>query len=63
MYCSPWILIGGLMASFGSYLAAHAAYFMHDQFAIGLIAAISAFILWGLGVNMASVATFRLSAI
>jgi len=51
------------MASFGSYLAAHAAYFMHDQFAIGLIAAISAFILWGLGVNMASVATFRLSAI
>lgn len=60
MYRSPWILIGGLMASFGSYLTAHAAYLMYDQFGIGLAASIGAFILWGLGVNMASVSYLSL---
>ena len=60
MYRSPWILIGGLMAAFGSYFTAHAAYLMNDQFGIGLLAAIVTFIVWGLGVNMASVSYLSL---
>lgn len=60
MYRSPWILIGGLLASFGSYLTAHAAYLMHEQFGVGLLAAFGAFIVWGLGVNMASVSYLSL---
>ena len=33
---SPWILIGGLMAAFGGYLAAHAVVLMGENFALGL---------------------------
>lgn len=60
LYRSPWILIGGLLAAFGSYFTAHAAYLMNNQFGIGLLAAIAAFTLWGLGVNMASVSYLSL---
>jgi len=60
MYRSPWILIGGLLAAFGSYFTAHAAYLMNNQFGIGLLAAIGAFTVWGLGVNMASVSYLSL---
>lgn len=57
---TPWIVIGGLMASFGSYLTAHAAYLMNAHFALGLLAAIGAFAIWGVGVNVASVSYLSL---
>ena len=57
---SPWILIGGLMASFGGYFTAHAAYLMNEQFVPGLLLALLTFTTWGLGVNMASVSYLSL---
>lgn len=60
MHRSPWIVIGGLMASFGSYLTAHAAYWMDADFWPGLLACTVVFSLWGLGVNMASVSYLSL---
>ncbi len=57
---SPWIVIGGLMAAFGSYFTAHAAYRMDDNFWLGLGMAIAVFAVWGLGVNMASVSYLSL---
>lgn len=52
---SPWILIGGLMAAFGSYLTAHAVILMGETFALGLPASLLSFTIWGVGVNIASV--------
>ena len=57
---SPWILIGGLMAAFGSYLAAHAVVLMGENFALGLLAAVVTFGAWGVGVNIASVSYLSL---
>lgn len=57
---SPWIVIGGLMASFGSYLTPHAVFLMVDQWWLGLGAALGAFTLWGTGVNIASVSYLSL---
>ncbi|MBX3014008.1 MAG: BCD family MFS transporter [Caldilineaceae bacterium] len=57
---SPWILVGGLMASFGSYLTAHAVFLMPDQFLLGLVAALVVFTIWGMGVNIASVSYLSL---
>jgi BCD family chlorophyll transporter-like MFS transporter len=57
---SPWIVLGGLMASFGSYLTAHAAYLMVDDPLLGLIACLGAFSVWGMGVNIASVSYLSL---
>jgi len=57
---SPWIVLGGLMASFGSYLTAHAAYLINENFALGLLAALGSFALWGVGVNVASVSYLSL---
>lgn len=57
---SPWIVIGGLMASFGSYLTPHAVFLMVDQWWLGLGAAVGAFTLWGTGVNIASVSYLSL---
>ena len=57
---SPWILIGGLMASFGSYMTAHAVVLMESNFALGLLAAVVTFAIWGLGVNIASVSYLSL---
>lgn len=57
---SPWMLIGGLMAAFGSYLTAHAAFIMYENFALGLLAGVGAFLLWGTGVNIASVSYLSL---
>ncbi len=56
----PWILAGGLMAALGSYFTAHAAYWMIDNFGLGLLAAVMAFALWGVGVNAASVSYLSL---
>ncbi len=57
---SPWIVIGGLMASFGSYLTAHAVFLMQENFALGLLASLAAFTVWGVGVNVASVSYLSL---
>ena len=57
---SPWILIGGLMASFGGYLTSHAVVLMESNFALGLLAAVVTFAIWGLGVNIASVSYLSL---
>ena len=59
-YRSPWILIGGLMASFGGYLTAHAAYLLPEHFGLGLLACLAVFTLWGMGVNIASVSYLSL---
>lgn len=60
LHRSPWIVMGGLMASFGGYLTAHAAYWMDANFWPGLLACIVVFSVWGLGVNMASVSYLSL---
>lgn len=57
---SPWIVLGGLMASFGSYFTAHAAYRVADNFALGLVACLVTFTVWGAGVNIASVSYLSL---
>ena len=57
---SPWILIGGLMASFGGYMTSHAVVLMESNFALGLLAAVVTFAIWGLGVNIASVSYLSL---
>lgn len=57
---SPWMVIGGLMASFGSYMTAHAVFFMQHQFLLGLLAALAVFAVWGIGVNVASVSYLSL---
>ncbi|MBV7330466.1 BCD family MFS transporter [Chloroflexi bacterium TSY] len=57
---SPWIVIGGLMASFGGYFTAHAAYQLDQHFLSGLMFSIITFSIWGLGVNMASVSYLSL---
>jgi len=62
LHRSPWILAGGLMASFGSYMAAHAAYLLDENFWPGLIASTAIFTLWGVGVNVASVSYLSLAS-
>lgn len=57
---SPWIVIGGLLAAFGSYFTAHAAFLFQTSFGLGLITALFTFTVWGLGVNMASVSYLSL---
>ena len=57
---SPWIIIGGLMAAFGSYFTPHAVFLMTTQWLVGLCAAVGAFVLWGIGVNIASVSYLSL---
>lgn len=57
---SPWILLGGLMAAFGSYLTAHAAYLLAENWPLGLLASLGAFVTWGMGVNIASVSYLSL---
>lgn len=57
---SPWIVLGGLMASFGSYLTAHAVYLLEAQPGWGVLAALGSFTLWGVGVNVASVSYLSL---
>lgn len=57
---SPWIVLGGLMASFGSYLTVHAVYLLDTQPGWGVLAALGSFLLWGMGVNVASVSYLSL---
>lgn len=59
-YRSPWIVIGGLMASFGGYMTAHAAALFYSSFWMGLVACAVTFTIWGLGVNIASVSYLSL---
>ncbi|MCB0093223.1 MAG: BCD family MFS transporter [Caldilineaceae bacterium] len=59
-YRSPWIVIGGLLASFGGYFTVHAVYWMQANFAAGLLFGMLVFMVWGLGVNMASVSYLSL---
>lgn len=59
-YRVPWILMGGLMAALGSYMTAHTAYWMQENFAAGLGAAVLFFTVWGVGVNVASVSYLSL---
>lgn len=62
MHRSPWILLGGLMASCSSYMTAHAAFAMEKNFALGLTAAFVVFLIWGIGVNVASVSYLSLTS-
>lgn len=57
---SPWMVIGGLMASFGSYMTVHTVLWMEDNFVLGLAAAMCAFLIWGVGVNVSSVSYLSL---
>lgn len=57
---SPWIVIGGLMASFGCYLTAHTVILMQEDFTLGVVASLGAFAVWGVGVNVASVSYLSL---
>jgi len=57
---SPWIVMGGLMASFGSYLTPHAVFLMNNNWWLGLLASLGVFTLWGVGVNVASVSYLSL---
>lgn len=57
---SPWILLGGLMAAFGGYFTAHSLYWMQASYTAGLLTTIVIFLLWGTGVNIASVSYLSL---
>ncbi len=57
---SPWMVIGGLMAAFGGYLAPHAVFLLAENFAVGLVLALLTFTVWGVGVNIASVSYLSL---
>ena len=59
-YRTPWIVIGGLMAATGSYFTAHSAYWIDANFWPGLLGALLAFAVWGMGVNIASVSYLSL---
>jgi len=62
LHRSPWMLLGGLMATFGSYLTAHTVFYMDEHFLPGLIASLAVFTLWGVGVNVASVSYLSLAS-
>jgi len=57
---SPWIVIGGLMAAFGSYMTAHGVHMIPDNFGVGLPLSMLFFAIWGMGVNVASVSYLSL---
>lgn len=57
---SPWIVLGGLMAAFGGYFTAHAVTYITIHPLIGPLVTLSAFLVWGLGVNIASVSYLSL---
>ena len=48
------------MASFCSYFAAHAAYRLYDELPLSLVIAAGSFVVWGVGVNIASVSYLSL---
>jgi BCD family chlorophyll transporter-like MFS transporter len=57
---SPWMVLGGLMAAFGSYFTAHAVFLFRTNFALGLLVSLATFTVWGVGVNIASVSYLSL---
>lgn len=62
LHRSPWMLIGGLMAAFGSYMTVHSVFYMGENFLPGLIVSFAVFALWGVGVNVASVSYLSLAS-
>jgi BCD family chlorophyll transporter-like MFS transporter len=60
-YRSPWIVLGGLLAAFGSYLTAHAAFLTETNLWMGIAACLLTFTAWGVGVNVASVSYLSLT--
>ncbi len=57
---APWILLGGLMATCGSYLTPHLVDWIPGGGLWGLLIAFAAFAIWGIGVNLASVSYLSL---
>jgi MFS transporter, BCD family, chlorophyll transporter len=57
---SPWMVAGGLMAAFGGYFTAHAVYLLPTAPILGILASIATFLVWGMGVNIASVSYLSL---
>ncbi|MCX6044314.1 MAG: BCD family MFS transporter [Chloroflexi bacterium] len=57
---SPWMVLGGLMAAFGSYFTAHAVFLFPENFILGLLVSLVTFTVWGVGVNIASVSYLSL---
>jgi len=57
---SPWIVIGGLMAAFGSYMTAHTVHMIPENFTVGFLLSVLVFAIWGMGVNIASVSYLSL---
>ena len=57
---SGWILLGGILAAGGCALTAPAAFLMLDHPVWGLVATGGTFILWGVGINVASVSYLAL---
>lgn len=61
LHRSPWMVLGGMMAAFGSYFASHTIYMMEENFAVGLLVSLVVFAVWGIGVNVASVSYLSLA--
>jgi MFS transporter, BCD family, chlorophyll transporter len=59
-YRSPWIVLGGLMAAFGGYFTSHAIYWMQREPVTGTGLALTSFLVWGIGINIASVSYLSL---
>ncbi len=55
-----WIMLGGVLAAGGCALTAPAAFLMPDHPGWGLVATGGTFILWGVGINVASVSYLAL---
>lgn len=55
-----WILLGGIMAAVGCALTAPAAFLIPGSYAWGLLATAGTFLLWGVGINVASVSYMSL---
>ncbi len=56
---SPWMMIGGLLAAIGSYFTAHSVEWLTDG-ASGIVLTVVAFLVWGIGTNLASVSYLSL---
>lgn len=55
-----WILLGGLMAAVGGALTAPAAFLIPEQPIWGMAVTVATFLVWGFGINLASVSYLAL---
>lgn len=55
-----WIVLGGIMAASGSAVAAPVAFLIPDRFGLGLALTTIVFLIWGVGINLASVSYLSL---